>query len=138
MERAGEREPEENGKAEDGPGLLGGVTAQHLRRLCEPGWNGGAGYTPEQVGRMTLDQIWFRLIDAKVLEGKESERTERVDPKAVQPDKDGMIRGRAADGTPIKGRIRGKSVARQLIEEAEARKEKEKRKKAKGKRKRKG
>jgi hypothetical protein len=35
-------------------------------------------------------------------------------------DKDGFVKGRAADGTPIKGRIAGKSLAKQLAEKAEA------------------
>jgi len=38
-----------------------------------------------------------------------------------------MVRGRAADGTAIKGRIRGKSLARQLMEEEAAKAAKPKR-----------
>jgi len=91
--------------------------------LCESGWNGGGGYTPEEVGKMTLDQIWFRLCDMEILKKKVGERTENVKALGglakIKPDKDGFIRGRAADGTPIKGRIRGKSLARELMEKAE-------------------
>ncbi len=114
-------------------GLLGGITAKHLRWLCESGWNGGAGYTLEQVGRMSLDQIWFRLCDAKFLEREVGGRTERMGSLAavgtLKPGKDGKVMGRAADGTPIRGRIGGKSKARQLMEQEEKRLRKEKRRK---------
>ena len=55
-----------------------------------------------------------------------------MDPVAARSLKrtpDGKIRGLAADGTPIKGVIRGKSVARQLMEEEAERKRREKSKK---------
>jgi len=110
-------------------GLLGGVTAHYLRMLCENPWNGGGGYTPEQVGRMSLDQIWFRLCDIEVLKRKVGGRSEKMESSEVismvKADEDGMIRGVAADGTSIRGRIRGKSLARELMEKEAARKEKE-------------
>jgi len=110
-------------------GLLGGVTAHYLRMLCENPWNGGGGYTPEQVGRMSLDQIWFRLCDIEVLKRKVGGRVEKMEAtevaSAIKTDEDGMVRGIAADGTPIRGRIRGKSKARELMEKEAARKEKE-------------
>jgi len=123
-------------------GLLGGVTAHHLRMLCENPWNGGGGYTPEQVGRMTLDQIWFRLCDIEVLKRKVGGRVEKMEAmeasSMIKTDEDGMIRGMTADGTPIRGRIRGKSLARELMEKEAARKEKDERwKKRKEKRRRK-
>jgi len=115
----------------DGGGLLGGVTAYHLRMLCESEWNGGAGYAPEQVGRMTLDQICFRLCEASLLKRDLGERTDKMEPLAaagmIKPDEDGMVKGRAADGTPIRGRIRGKSKARELMELEERKQRKEKR-----------
>ena len=110
-------------------GLLGGVTAHYLRILCENPWNGGGGYTPEQVGRMSLDQIWFRLCDIEVLKRKVGGRVERMESSEVasmvKVDEDGMVRGMTADGTSIRGRIRGKSKARELMEKEAARKEKE-------------
>jgi len=110
-------------------GLLGGVTAHYLRMLCENPWNGGGGYTPEQVGRMSLDQIWFRLCDIEVLKRKVGGRVEKMEAtevaSAIKTDEDGMVWGVAADGTPIRGRIRGKSKARELMEKETARKEKE-------------
>jgi hypothetical protein len=90
--------------------------------LCESGFNGGKGYTPEQVGKMTLDQIWFCLCDIELLKSKVGERTKKMEPSNIvgrAKDEPGVIRGRAEDGTPIKGRIRGKSLARELMEEAE-------------------
>lgn len=103
-----------------------GVTAYHLRILCENPWNGGGGYTLDQIGQMTLDQIWFRLCEMKLLKNKVGKRSDKMDRttaiSTLQPDEDGLIKGRSADGTPIRGRIRGKSLARQLMEEAEERK----------------
>ncbi len=111
--------------------MLGSITAHHLRMLCESGWEGGAGYTPQEVGQMTLDQIWFRLCDANILKRKPGGRTEKHGALQaagmLKQDKDGMVKGRAADGTKIRGRIRGKSLARELMEKEAARLEKEKR-----------
>ena len=91
--------------------------------LCESEWNGGGGYTPREVGQMTMDQIWFRLCDLEVLKKKLGDRTESVAALgalgAVKTDKKGFVKGRAADGSPIKGKITGKSLARRMAEEAE-------------------
>lgn len=98
----------------EGAGLLGGIEAYHLRMLCENPWNGGAGYTPEQVGRMTLDQICFRLVDAKLLKRSGVHGSNMGPLEAVgrlKRGEDGLFRGRAADGTPIRGRIGGESKA---------------------------
>ena len=135
MERAAEDET-----VVDGGGLLGGLMAHHLRMLCESEWNGGGGYTPEEVGRMTLDQIWFRLCDVKILERDGGGGSvEKVNTTAaigsLTPDKYGMIRGRAADGTPILARVRGKSLAQELTEREEGKRRKAKRR---GRRKGKG
>ncbi len=82
-----------------------------------------------------MDQIWFRLCDIKLLREETGERTDKVESLQVAatltPDKDGYIRGRAEDGTPIKAKIGGKSLARRLMEEEERRvKAEKKRKKA--------
>ena len=66
-------------------------------------------------------------------------RTDTLQPMqaASLADKDGVIKGRAADGTPITGRIAGKSKARQMIEKLEAeRQEKSKAEQPKPKRRR--
>ncbi len=52
----------------------------------------------------------------------------------LTPDKDGMIRGRAADGTPIKAKIGGISAARRLRQELEKKALEESIKKKKGRR----
>lgn len=79
---------------------------------------------------MTLDQIYARLCEIEMLKTEPGKRTETVDVAAAQgtikADMDGMVCGRAADGTPIRGRIRGKSLARELMER-ENRKEKKRR-----------
>ena len=127
LERVGDAE-----EVVDGGGLLGGLTAWHIRMLCESEWNGGAGCTPAEVGRMSLDQIWFRLCDAEVLKrGTGGAATEKIRPLEAtgRAAGDGLIRGRAADGTPIRGRVRGKSVARELMERQEAERRREKRRK---------
>ena len=113
----------------DGGGLLGGVTANHLRMLCESGWEGGGGYTPEQVGRMTLDQIWFRLCDRELLKREVGGRTEKMETLQALgsiKSEDGKVAGRDREGNPIRGVIRGRSVARQLMEEAAKRESKKK------------
>ena len=83
-------------------------------------WEGGGGYTLEQVGRMTLDQIWSRLCKMDVLKRDVGGRTEKVSSleaiSSIKPDSHGFIRGRTADGTEIRGRIRGKSKARELMD----------------------
>jgi hypothetical protein len=106
----------------DGGGLLAGITAWHIRRLCDNPWDGGGGYAAEQVGRMTLDQIWARLCDADLLKREVGSRTEKREVVQVRAAaKDGKIAGRDRDGNPIRGIVRGKSVARQLMEEQEKR-----------------
>lgn len=100
--------------------------------------NGGGGYTPDEVGNMTLDQIWFRLCDADVLKKSVGNRTEKVDSVGalmkLKPDEAGLYKGRAVDGSKIKGRIGGKSKARQLMEQEAARIAKEKKSKKRRKR----
>lgn len=103
---------------------MGKVDAWMLRQLCDNPWEGGGGHQPGDVARWTPDQVWFRLCSRDLL--KSDGRTQTTEPIAVKADKDGMVAGRAADGTPIKGRIAGKSLARQLMEQAQVRKAKEK------------
>lgn len=94
-----------------------GITSHVIRKLTENPWHGGCGYSYEQVASMTPDQIYHRLCDEKVLKSKDGHRTASAEPLAVSPGPDGMVKGRAADGTPIQGRIAGKSKARQLMEQ---------------------
>jgi len=71
---------------------------------------------------MSLDQIWSRLCKMDLLKQNVGGRTEEASPLIVagtiKTDKGGYIRGRAKDGTPIVGKIRGKSKARELMEKA--------------------
>ncbi len=102
---------------------MGGITVYQLRLLCENPWNGGAGYTPEQVSQMTLDQICFRLCDMNTMKKPIGQRSTPMQALAAKSQlkaaADGTIAGRSADGTLIRGRIAGKSKARQLMEAAE-------------------
>ncbi len=80
---------------------------------------GGAGYTPQQVGEMTLDQIFMRITDRKNLRKRdEATRTTSTAPLNATrlADEHGMIKGRAADGTPIRARIGGKSKTQMAYE----------------------
>jgi hypothetical protein len=63
---------------------------------------------------MTLDQVFMLLADRKQL----MSRRKTLGSLDVVPmaDKDGFIKGRAKDGSPMLGRIAGKSLARQLME----------------------
>ena len=80
--------------------------------------DGGRGYTPQQVGEMTLDQVLMLLTDRKSLLHRKSTMPALEASNLSTPD--GKIRGRAEDGTPIVGRIAGKSKARMLMEAAAA------------------
>lgn len=97
--------------------------------LAESSWEGGAGYTPQQVGEMTPDQIMFRLCDKTLLRQRSGRRRDHVDPTQVLSwaGSDGRVRGVAADGTPIRARIGGKSLAQQIMEAEQAKKRAEKR-----------
>lgn len=93
--------------------------------------NGGGGYTPDEVGNMSLDQLWFRLCDTEILKRKTGFRVEKISGGAaratLKPNKDGLFRGRDINGNPILGTITGKSLNRRLMEAAEAeKKQKEK------------
>lgn len=95
--------------------------------------NGGGGYLPQELGEMTLDQLYFRLCDLKVLKRKEGNQTEKIESlgavKVLKPDKEGRYKGRTAKGELIKAKITGKSKARRIMEEVEAKKKREKRRK---------
>lgn len=85
---------------------------------------------------MTLDQIWFRLCDKDVLKREVGKRTEKMESAgamgSIKQNKDGMIRGRDKDGNVIRGKIRGKSLAKELTEREERKRRREKRTRRKG------
>jgi len=74
----------------------------------------------------------LRLCDRNLL--KLDGRKQSMLPMAVKTDEDGTVAGRAADGMPIRGRIAGKSLARQLMEKAQVRKAEEETKSKRGRR----
>lgn len=104
-----------------------GIAPRHIHRLCYCSWDGGYRLTPSQIGDMTLDQIFFLLADSKNLR-QSNEKIKAISSLegVVIADKDGLIKGRSADGTEIKGKVLGKSKAARIREEAEARRLKEK------------
>ncbi len=96
-----------------------GIGPGHIHSLCVGEM--GIGITPKQVSEMTIDTILFLLADKKIL--RKSKKRRSMTGAVPIADEDGNIKGRTKDGKPIQGRIAGKSVARQLMEqEAEKRK----------------
>jgi hypothetical protein len=103
--------------------LLCGLNPWHIRLLIDDPWNGGHGHSLEEVSGWTLDQVFMALADRKAM----ATRRKEFEPLAAisMGDKGGMIKGRAADGTPIAAKIGGKSLARRLMEAAAEREAKE-------------
>jgi len=89
--------------------------------LCENPFEGGGGYSIKEIGGWSPDQVYFRLASLDTIKAKAGaeKKTVKAHPLAAaqQADKDGNISGRDKDGNPIKAKIRGKSLARQLMEE---------------------
>jgi hypothetical protein len=79
-------------------------------------WNGGCGYQGDP-GDLTLDQVLMRLVDRKNLKARLGGGV-KAEPLAVASlaGDDGKVRGRAGDGTVLRAKICGKSLARQLME----------------------
>lgn len=102
--------------------LLCGITPWHIRRLCDNAWEGGYNFTPNEVGRMSLDMVVALLIDRDLLRNRQGVRTRTVSAVGNLPeaDADGFIRGRDAQGNPIKARIGGESLATQARKAHEA------------------
>lgn len=74
---------------------------------------------------MSPDQVYHRLCDKSVLKKKGGARISSVEANKIITVGKEKVKGRAADGTPIEGRVRGKSLARELMEKAKARKKAE-------------
>ncbi len=88
---------------------------------------------------MTPDQVVFRLCELDAIKNRTGRKRTVGTFEAVSsltPDKDGLFKGRTADGKVIRAAIGGKSLARRLMEEEEGKKQEAARKKSK-KRKRK-
>jgi hypothetical protein len=102
---------------------LCGFDCWHIRVLVDDPWSGGHGFSLKEVGDMTLDQAFMVLADRKLF--KQRSGVVSTMEAMTLTKEDGKIRGRAADGTPLNIPMGGKSVARQLKEQAEARKKAE-------------
>lgn len=114
--------------------LLCGIGPRHIRILCDNPWDGGRGYRPNDVGDMTLDQVFFLLCDRDNLRGMGKVRSKSAGIGSLPaPGKDGLIAGRDSKGNPIRLPVRGESLAARLTREAQekrdaARKPQEKKK----------
>jgi len=90
---------------------------------------------------MTLNQIYFLLCESEILKKDVGQRTTEMKSlgtfAGLKRDEEGFVKGRDADGNPIKAKIYGKSLARRLKEEAEEKARQEALKKMKESRKRK-
>lgn len=77
---------------------------------------------------MTPDQVYHRLCDEAVLKTKGGVRTTKAEPAGVRVETDGTVRGRDKDGNPISlpMRVKGKSLAARLNEQAEEKERAEK------------
>ena len=98
------------------------MTPYHIRLLVDDPWVGGCGFQGDP-GDLTIDQIFMRLVDRKNLLAKQG-RGMKTEPMSMvaKAGKDGKVQGRAVDGTPIRAKIGGKSLARQLMEKEESQK----------------
>jgi hypothetical protein len=114
--------------------LLYGIGPREIQILCDDPWYGGKGKSLEEVSAMSLDQVFMLLTDRKNLRGIRGRvKTDSTVGVSTLANGDGLISGIAADGTKMKAKIVGKSLASRLREEQE---QKEKREK-KGRRRRK-
>lgn len=97
----------------------------HVRRLCENPMNGGCGYTPQQVGELTLDQVFMLLVEKENLRSGPHAVKQVSGLEALDYARDGKMQGRTDSGEVITARIVGKSLCARLNEEAAAREEAE-------------
>lgn len=113
------RKAEKENKPVECGGLLSGVTVFAIRILTENPWEGGAGYTYEQVGNMTQDQVAHRLADIDFLKDK-GHRTKKIKSEAIAGEvpvnKRGQIKAVDKDGKPILLKTTGKSKVQMIRE----------------------
>jgi len=96
---------------------LGGITAYQIRLLTDNPWNGGGGYSFEDVGNMTLDQIWSRLCNINILKkpiGERSDKLKSLNAPAAIGNSSGVVKGVAADGNKLEMKTVGKSKTQML------------------------
>jgi len=92
-----------------------------VRALADDPWNGGKGISLEEVGRMTLDQVFMMLVDRKNLQGRRKDIDALAAISSLPTESDGTVKGRSADDKVMHAKILGKSRARQLMEAARER-----------------
>jgi len=106
-------------------GLMFGLTIWHFRMLQENPWEGGGGYTPQEVAQFTPDQVYCRCADLKVLQAKEGTGVSKVSSEeaVAMVDGDGKVAGRTKGGEPLNLPLKGKgSSLAQNIREQDQRK----------------
>lgn len=100
-----------------------GLTPLQIHVLCDNPWEGGRSYTPREVGEMTLDQIFMTLAKRDILRSGPQRITQMSGEEVLTAaPADGMMKGRAADGTAIQGRVGGESLASRVRREMEEKK----------------
>ena len=105
------------------------VTPYLIRILCENTFEGGRGYTPNEVGDMTLDQFILCLIDKKNLNKGNIQKMPVGGAASIA--KDGKVKIRTAQGDLIEVPLsKGGSVVSRLAKAAQS-KQKEKKKRRK-------
>jgi len=112
------------------------VTVYSIRILCNDPWNGGGGYSYEDVANMSQDQIAHRLCDIELLKDKIGKRTKTVQASGVaglaKVDEQGRIKARDKDGNVIYLKTTGKSKAQQIREANEAKRKPTRRRRKRG------
>lgn len=100
--------------------MLWWLTPWHIRILCSNAMDGGYGFLPEEVGRMSCDQLLLLLLDKDLVrKDPYGGSLMPIESAALMADKDGMLKGRSIDGKPIKGKLTGKSLASRVREQKE-------------------
>jgi len=86
------------------------------------------GYTPRDVAELTLDQICFLLCERKMLEAKPGERVVKMSVhEAASLSRNSVLKGRAADGSPMQATVGGMSLVARLRKQKEEQEERERR-----------
>lgn len=89
--------------------MLCGINEVHIKILCENEFNGGFGYSLNEVAEMTLDQVIFLFV-----QGTSKKKSMSVESAASMADKDGLIKGVDSKGKDIKLPWLGKSLAKRI------------------------
>lgn len=108
--------------------MTGFVTPYLIRVLCENTFEGGRGYTPNEVGDMTLDQFLLCLLDKKYLSKGNIQKMSVSGAHSIA--KEGKVKVRTAQGDVIEVSLsKGKSVVARLAEASQSKDKKKKKRK---------